>query len=75
MYQFKKNTYNPGATYLALIQLFIKFDRKMWDGHKAYRSDITSDGKKSFENSGILKGSIYSSNMTMRATTADVGPS
>ena len=25
MYQFKKNTYNPGATYLALIQLFIKF--------------------------------------------------
>ena len=26
-----------------LIQLFIKFDHTMWDRHKAYRSDRTSD--------------------------------
>jgi len=45
-----------------LIQLFIKFDHTMWDRHKAYRSDKTSDPvwhwvrqeKKSFENSAEI---------------------
>jgi hypothetical protein len=33
-----------------LIQLSIKFDHTMWDRHKAYKSDRTSDqtGKKIF---------------------------